>query len=76
MYCISYHSSTCARDLASVYQAQVAAVITDVDLVCEDPCRENPCVNFGECVAQDNGYGYTCDCLPGYGGVHCEIGTF
>ena len=35
-------------------------------------CSSSPCNNGGFC--EDHINGYTCDCKPGYEGVHCEIG--
>lgn len=36
-----------------------------------DECLSNPCLNGGLCVDQHNSY--SCDCLPGYYGDHCEM---
>ena len=33
-------------------------------------CSSAPCLNGGSCVDHVNGY--TCSCVPGYTGVHCE----
>jgi len=35
-----------------------------------DECLSNPCQNNASCV--DGKYSYTCTCLPGYSGTHCE----
>ena len=35
-------------------------------------CSSLPCQNSASCVEQS--YGYSCDCLPGYGGTNCEYG--
>ncbi|KAM9311100.1 lactadherin isoform 2-T2 [Gastrophryne carolinensis] len=43
------------------------------------PCQPNPCHNGGECQALsytrrgDTFAQYTCKCLPGFDGEHCEI---
>lgn len=33
-------------------------------------CEMNPCFNQGVCF--DNYGSYTCQCQPGFGGIHCE----
>ncbi len=35
-----------------------------------DECASNPCENGGTCVDDINQY--TCNCDPGWTGVHCE----
>ncbi|XP_076447761.1 uncharacterized protein LOC143284711 [Babylonia areolata] len=35
-----------------------------------DECHSNPCRNGGTC--RDGVNSYTCDCLPGFNGTHCE----
>ena len=35
-------------------------------------CSSQPCLNGGRCVDAVNGY--TCDCVQGWDGVHCDIG--
>lgn len=37
-------------------------------------CASNPCQNNGVCRTLEN-VGYTCECLPGSGGTHCELDT-
>ncbi|XP_066276194.1 uncharacterized protein [Branchiostoma lanceolatum] len=45
------------------------------DVVCEetDECASDPCQNGATC--EDGVNGYTCTCVPGYEGVHCETDT-
>ena len=38
-----------------------------------DECAGNPCINGGTCTDQVNTY--TCSCVAGYVGTHCETGT-
>ena len=38
-----------------------------------DECHSNPCINNGTCV--DGIASWTCACLHGFIGVHCQIGT-
>jgi hypothetical protein len=38
-----------------------------------DECSSSPCKNTGTCVDKINGY--TCTCLAGYFGTHCETGN-
>ena len=35
-------------------------------------CSSNPCQNGAQCVDAVNMY--TCNCVPGYEGTHCETG--
>ena len=37
-------------------------------------CSSAPCLNAGDCI--DNVNGYTCECIDGYTGNHCETGEF
>ena len=39
-----------------------------------DECLADPCQNGGVCV--DGVNEYSCDCLDGYSGVHCETGLW
>ncbi len=39
-----------------------------------DECSSGPCQNGGTCV--DGVNGYTCSCLAGYAGFHCETGLW
>ncbi|XP_025009279.2 sushi, nidogen and EGF-like domain-containing protein 1 isoform X4 [Gallus gallus] len=36
-------------------------------------CSTNPCKNGGTCVSESESY--HCDCIPGFKGRHCELGT-
>ncbi len=36
-----------------------------------DPCAQNPCLNGGQCIANNMG-GFTCVCPPTYSGQRCE----
>ncbi|XP_074649544.1 uncharacterized protein LOC141904781 [Tubulanus polymorphus] len=38
-----------------------------------DPCANSKCLNGGECIL-DNAGGFTCRCLSGFQGPHCETG--
>ena len=46
----------------------VICIIADID-----ECHSAPCFNNGSCVGDVSGY--TCTCLSGYTGSHCEIGN-
>ena len=35
-------------------------------------CHSDPCMNGGTCV--DGTFQYTCTCVNGYTGTHCETG--
>ena len=39
-----------------------------------DECFSTPCLNGGTCTDMVNGY--TCGCVPGYTGIHCETGEW
>ncbi len=39
-----------------------------------DECASNPCLNGATCTDAVNSY--TCTCVAGYTGTHCETGTF
>ena len=41
----------------------------------EVACTGDPCTNGGTCEYQGDGK-YTCRCLSGYTGTHCEIGKY
>ena len=38
------------------------------------PCDVNPCQNDGTCVV--DGENFMCQCVNGFSGMTCEIGTF
>ncbi len=39
----------------------------------EDACVGNFCQNGSACIPNDDGSSYSCDCLPGFTGMYCEI---
>lgn len=43
-------------------------------LLALDACVSLPCQNGGVCT--NVGGDYVCECLPGYTGINCEIGTY
>ena len=43
----------------------IACVSVDID-----ECVSSPCENAGACVDDVNGY--SCECVGGYEGTHCE----
>ncbi|XP_074663092.1 uncharacterized protein LOC141915457 [Tubulanus polymorphus] len=40
-------------------------------IVLRNKCSPNPCQHFGQCI--DGIDKYRCECLPGYGGINCEV---
>ena len=44
--------------------------------VCADinECHSDPCMNGATC--EDGVFQYTCDCVDGYTGTHCETGVY
>lgn len=48
--------------------------LTTLPLIADiNECESNPCQNNATCVDQINQY--TCNCLPGYTGKHCQTGS-
>jgi len=47
-------------------------IIGHVSSSASQVCSPNPCMNAGDCVEKGNSY--TCNCVPGYTGIHCELG--
>lgn len=47
----------------------------DLPIIEIDECGSNPCLNGGLCF-NDESDGYTCECTPGYNGIHCENGEY
>ena len=44
----------------------------DILLIDIDECSSNPCMNGANCTDAVNSY--TCACVAGYNGTHCETG--
>ena len=44
----------------------------DILLIDINECSSNPCMNGATCTDAVNSY--TCACVPGYTGTHCETG--
>lgn len=40
-----------------------------------DPCESFPCENNGTCGRVGFTDDFTCDCVPGFNGILCEIGN-
>ena len=40
-----------------------------------DACVANPegCLNGGRCVDDEEGYGFSCECVNGFSGNYCEV---
>ena len=54
-----------ASVFASISKSSIALVVID-------ECSSNPCMNGASCTDGDESY--TCDCIEGYVGTHCETG--
>ncbi|XP_063956762.1 fibropellin-1-like isoform X2 [Lytechinus pictus] len=54
------------------YEVRTPPAMRDkVNLYCAHPaCNSNPCLNEGTCIEEL--FGYSCSCVRGYGGTHCE----
>ena len=51
----------------SISNCKISDYIIDID-----ECASSPCKNGGTCI--DGVDSYTCDCVPGFTGINCEIG--
>ena len=62
------HWSSCARfrtKLQLLFLTHILLCFTDIN-----ECSSNPCRNGGTC--RDGVNSYTCNCVTGYNGVHCQ----
>ena len=68
-------NTLCGRNmsLGPLYFSLVGSSIRKQD----NPCYPGLCKNGGVCRAKtpDEGYGYYCLCIEGFGGDNCEIRT-
>ena len=61
------------RIVYSVYVSVFASIPKSIIvLVVIDECSSNPCMNGASCTDGDESY--TCDCVEGFVGTHCETG--
>ena len=60
MYCLGFNF---------VFSSFICFIFIDID-----ECSSTPCQNGGTCTDAVNGY--SCGCVPGYTGTHCETGLY
>lgn len=46
---------------------------TGINCELNDPCAYNPCLNNGLCYQLNPKNDFSCECLPIYSGLYCEI---
>ena len=69
--CVKAATETCDDFVKSRISAKIDIILTPILEVCIDACRDNLCVNGGQCVAT-TGDNYNCVCPPGMTGEYCE----
>ena len=78
--CVFESSVECSNNLehaAFVVAWELLISSNEIKDKCQEisQCDPNPCKNNAECIEPKDGeFGYTCKCLPGYSGPHCDIG--
>lgn len=74
--CLAESLANCSSPLWLDYANNVYETVLDMKLEdkCNMTCHYNPCRNGGECVPE--GYGYQCQCLPGFYGDDCQLGEW
>ena len=71
MFCLNKGKSHVVYILSYI-RTLVLIILHCVNFTEVDECQSNPCISSLTC--NDFLDGYTCSCLPGYTGVHCETG--
>jgi len=59
------------KNLLSVFECLVYVIL----IYSGDPCAQNPCLNGGQCMANNVG-GFLCLCMQPYTGPRCEDRKF